>query len=175
MTPSPPGRADGVDARPQPDPALVDEAVAAMKDAKERAPADFLLALSVALGLGAIALLAGAVLSGGGVLQDLLLNLGAGLVGTWLTVVLVDGLWKRLETGASSSLDAMSARLEERKARPLSDDERRAWRGFVDEYRDLTRSESLLDRVRAIPSHRRRLLELERRARRALDDISDSP
>jgi hypothetical protein len=55
---------------------LIDEALAVVRDAQARAPRDFLLALSLALGCVAIALLAAAVLTGG-LLQDLLVNLGA--------------------------------------------------------------------------------------------------
>jgi uncharacterized membrane protein YqjE len=148
---------------------LIDEAIAVVRDAQARAPRDFLLALALALGIVAIALLSAAVLVGG-LLQDLLLNLGAGVIGTLLTVVLIDGLWKRQEAGASTVFDAIGNELEERRASSLSEEERRAWRSFVDEYRALVRDESPLDRVRALPSYRRRLLALEHQGKRTLRD-----
>jgi hypothetical protein len=148
---------------------LVDDAVAAVRDAQARAPRDFLLALSLALGGVAIGLLAAAVLVGG-LLQDLLVNLGAGVIGTLLTVVLIDGLWKRQEAGASATFDGIASELAGRRSSGLSEEERRAWRSFVDEYRALVRAESPLDRVRALPSYRRRLLVLEQRGTRTLWD-----
>jgi hypothetical protein len=148
---------------------LIDEAIAVVRDAQVRAPRDFLLALALALGLVAVVLLCAAVLVSG-LLQDLLINLGAGVIGTLLTVVLIDGLWKRQEAGASAVFDAIGDELEERRASSLSEEERRAWRSFVNEYRALVRDESPLDRVRALPSYRRRLLALEHRGRRTLRD-----
>jgi hypothetical protein len=152
-----------------PDVVLIDEAVAVVQDARARAPQDFLFGLAVVLGSIALALLAAAALSGG-ILQDLLLNLGAEVIGAWLTVVLIDGLWKRLEAGASASLERTSRRLEERKETPLSDAERQAWRAFVDDYRALVDRESPVDRIRAVPSYGRRMHELEARANRTLDE-----
>jgi hypothetical protein len=98
---------------------LIDEAVAVVQNARARAPQDFLFGLAVVLGSIALALLAAAALTEG-ILQDVLLNLGAEVVGAWLTVVLIDGLWKRLESGASASLERTSRRLEERKESPLT-------------------------------------------------------
>jgi hypothetical protein len=147
------------------------EAVLSARDLTRR---DFLLALALALGLVALALLAAATLAGG-ILQDLLVNLGAGVVGTLLTVVLIDGLWKRQEAGASATFDAIGDELEERRASSLSVEERRAWRSFVDEYRSLVRAESPLDRIRALPSYRRRLLALEQRGKRTLKETRPGP
>ena len=39
----------------------------------------------------------------------------------------------------------------------MSEEERQAWRTFVDEYDALVRAESLIDRVRALPTYRRRI------------------
>ena len=57
------------------DASLIDEALAVVRDARSRAPRDFLLALAVGLGILALAVLAGAALTGDA-LRDLLLNLG---------------------------------------------------------------------------------------------------
>lgn len=145
----------------------IDEAIAVVQDARERAPADFLVALAVILGSAALALFAAAAVTGGA-LQDLLLNLGVELIGALLTVVLIDGLWKRLEAGASATLEAMGAELVERRTLPISDEERLAWRVFVDEYRAIVRAQSLLDRVFALPAYRRRMRALEAQGNRTL-------
>lgn len=62
------------------DAGLIDEALAVVRDARSRAPRDFLLVLAVALGAGAVALLIGAALTDGA-LNDLLLNLGVEEIG----------------------------------------------------------------------------------------------
>ena len=104
-------------------------------------------------------------------IQDLLLNLGVEVIGVWLTVVLGDGLWKRREAGASAALDAMTARLEQRRGSPLSAEERHAWSVFVDGYREVERAEPFLDRLRALPAYRRRIRELESRGNRTLEEF----
>jgi hypothetical protein len=150
------------------DAALVDEALAVVDDARRKAPREFVLALSAILGSLALVLLAGAALSGGAV-RDLLLNLASEVIGAWLTVVLIDGLWKRMQTGASASLDRMSTDLEARRDAPLTDDERDAWRTFVREYSELERSKSPLDRARAVPRYGSHLRELEAHGNRTLE------
>jgi hypothetical protein len=153
-----------------PDADLIDEALDVVHDARARAPADFIIALGVVLGIAAVVLLAVAAVTSGAS-QDLFLNLGVEVIGAWLTVVLINGLWRRLEVGASASLDAMSARLHERRGSPLSDGEREAWRLFVDEYRELTGSMSWLERVRALPAYRRRMQALEASGNRTLEEF----
>jgi hypothetical protein len=149
---------------------LIDEAIAVVQDARARAPRDFLFALAVILGIATVALLAGTFLTGG-TLQDLFLNLGTEVIGVWLTVVLINGLWRRREVGATAALDAMSRKLEERRGSQLSQEERQAWRVFVDEYRTLVRAESFLDRVRALPAYRRRIRKLETTGNRTLEEF----
>jgi hypothetical protein len=152
------------------DAALIDDALAAVDDARRKAPRDFVLALAAVLGSLAIALLAGAALAGGAV-RDLLLNLASEVLGAWLTVVLIDGLWKRMEAGGSASLDSISTALETRRGSALTDDERQAWRTFVHEYGQLERSRSLLDRARAVPRYASHLRELEARGNRTLEQF----
>jgi len=153
-----------------PDADLIDEALDVVHDARARAPADFIIALGVVLGVVAVGLLAVAAVTSGAS-QDFLMNLGVEVIGAWLTVVLINGLWRRLEVGASASLDAMSARLHERRGSPLGDGEREAWRLFVDEYRELTRSNSWLSRVRALPAYRQRMHALQTSGNRTLDEF----
>lgn len=149
---------------------LIDEAIAVVRDARARAPRDFLFALALTLGIAVVALLVGAFLTVG-TPHDLLLNLGTEVIGVWLTVVLINGLWRRREAGASAALDAMSRKLEERKGSRLSEEERQAWRVFVDEYRTLVDAQSLLDRVRALPAYRRRIRKLEATGNRTLEEF----
>lgn len=145
----------------------VDEAVAVIEHARSRVPADFLFALAIILGLAAAGLLVAAVIVGG-TLRDLFLNLGVEVIGALLTVVVIDGLWRRREAAASSSLDEVRRRLNERRRWPMTPDERRAWRLFVDEYQALLGAETLSDRLRALPKYRRRLEALESQASRTL-------
>ena len=155
------------------DTGLIDEALAAVHDARTRAPRDFLFALGIVLGTGGLVLLVAAALTRG-LVQDLLLNLGVEVIGAWLTVVLINGLWRRLEAGASAGLDAMSAKLERRRGSSMTDDERQAWRVFVDEYQALVSAESLLDRLRALPTYRRRMRALEARGNRTLEEFEQA-
>ena len=121
----------------------------------------------------AVLLLVGALLTSG-TLHDFLLNLSAEVLGSWLTVVVIDGLWKRLEDGASAGLDAMGRRLEEHRTRPMTDAERQAWRVFVDEYHQLVGAESVPDRLRALPTYRRRMHDLSRRGNATLDEFEQA-
>ena len=152
---------------------LIDQAIAVVQDARARAPRDFLFALAVLLGIAVVALLTAAFLTNGA-LQDLFLNLGAEVIGVWLTVVLINGLWRRREVGASAALDAMSTKLEERRGSQLSEEERQAWQVFVDEYERLVASESFLHRLRALPTYRRRIRELAARGNRTLDEFQQA-
>jgi hypothetical protein len=148
---------------------LIDEALAVVHDARVRAPREFLLALAVILGVSAPALVAGAAVTGA--LEDLLLKSrrrGDRRV--------ADGRAHQRAVapsrdGASAALDAMSVKLKEHRGSPMSEEERQAWRIFVDEYRALVRAESLFDRVLALPIYRRRIRELESRGNRTLEEF----
>jgi hypothetical protein len=154
------------------DEALIDEVLDVIADARTRVPRDFLLALAIALGGAAIVLLIIALVSAGS-LHDLSLNLTAEVIGVWLTVVLIDGLWKRRQTAESEKLERAARRLESRRDRPMSAEQRQAWQSFVDDYRALVAGESVMDRLRGLPSYGRRISDLEARAERTLDEATD--
>ena len=151
---------------------LLREALVVVRAARDRAPTDFLIAIAVVLG-GIAAVLAVIGLMADGVAQDLALNLAAEVAGTLLTVVLIDGLWDRQQTGAAERLRRMELALLRRIARAngpvMSTTDREAWRAFVDEYRELTRRDSFLDRLRAARGFGRRAQGLERRGEALLD------
>src|SRR4051812_47196690 len=149
---------------------LIDDALAVVEDARKRAPREFVVALAVLLGAIALALLVAALVTSG-ILQDLLLNLAAEVVGACLTVVLIDGLWKRMEAGASESMTGLTRRLEERRTATLSDAERQAWPEFVAGYDELARHGSPIARMRSVRDYRHRLQELERRGNRTLREF----
>lgn len=148
---------------------LLDEALVVVRDARQRAPSDFLIAIAVLLGGATLVLLAAAALAGGSA-HDFLLNLSSEAIGALVTVVVIDGLWKRAETGASASLRAMGDRLQARRdaGTAMSDVERSSWRSFVDDYRSLTARETLRDRLVATRSFGRRAHDLEERGERTL-------
>jgi hypothetical protein len=153
------------------DTAIIDDAIAAVEDARARAPRDYLAALAIVLVLAAAASLTIAVLAGPGVLQDVLLNLGVELIGALVTVVVIDGIWKRREAAATASMSTMIDRLAARRKVRLAAEEREAWRTLAGDYRQLTGDESLLDRLRDLPGYRRRLDDLQRRATGILESF----
>ncbi|MFL5778702.1 MAG: hypothetical protein ACJ761_07135 [Chloroflexota bacterium] len=144
---------------------LLREALLVIRSARDRAPTDFIFALAVVLG-GMAAVLAAIGFLVDGVMRDLSLNLAAEVAGALLTVVLVDGLWDRQQTGAAERLGrletALRARISHPTDEPMSRGEHEAWQAFVAEYRELTRRETLLDRLRAARGYGRRAQALER-------------
>jgi hypothetical protein len=64
--------------------------------------------------------------------------------------------------------------LEERRGSQLSKEEREAWQVFVDEYHRLVGAESFLQRVRALPTYRRRIRDLEARGNRTLEEFQQA-
>ena len=151
---------------------LLREALVVVRAARDRAPTDFLIAIAVVLG-GIAAILAVIGVLADGVVRDLALNLAAEVAGALLTVVLIDGLWDRQQTGAAERLRRMEIALQRRIAGAngpgMSTTEREAWRAFVDEYRALTRRDTLLDRLRAARGFGGRAQALERRGEALLD------
>lgn len=157
---------------------LIDEAIAGIDAARARAPRDFMLAIAIVLGAIAAVLLAVGLLTSG-TIHDLCLNLGSEVVGAWLTVVLIDGLWQRRKEGTSRSLEAMARRLETRRldarrGHPLSAGEREAWGVFVDESDRLTGARSLPQRLRELRAYSGRLAELEAHGNRTLAEYDPS-
>jgi hypothetical protein len=149
---------------------LIDEAIAGIDAARARAPRDFLLAIAIVLGILAVALLAVGVLASGPV-QDICLNLGSEVVGAWLTVVIIDGLWRRRDEGTSRSLEAMARRLEAHRGRPMTAGERDAWLVFVDESQALTARRTFPQRLRELRAYSGRLADLERQGNRTLSEF----
>ncbi len=162
-----------------PDERLLEEALVVIRDARERAPRDYLVAIAILLGLLAAALLAIGVLLGGR-LGDLSLNLGIEVVGALLTVVVIDGLWSRAQTASTDRLRSIEDRLQRRawarrdRVHPLMPAERAGWLDVVTEYRRLTTRTSLLDRLSAARDYGRRAQRIEHQAEQLLDDGLDT-
>ena len=93
---------------------------------------------------------------------------GVELLGVLITVVLIDGLWRRREAATTASLDATLGRLEARRHKILTEEERAAWRQFAHDYHELHRDGSPVTRLRHPAAYRRRLLDLQRRADQTL-------
>ena len=161
-----------------PDERLLEEALVVIRDARGRAPRDYLVAIAILLGLLAAALLAiGALL--GGRLGELSLNLGVEVVGALLTVVVIDGLWSRAQTASTDRLRSIEDRLQRRAwarrdGTPLMPAERAGWLDVVTEYRRLTTRTSLLDRLSAARDYGRRAQRIEHQAEQLLDDGLDT-
>jgi hypothetical protein len=145
---------------------LLDEAIATMRDVRARAPHDFLVALGVALGVLLAVIVLLSVLLQDQFAQGIVLNLGAEIFGAWLTVVLIDGLWRRIQTGSLTEYEIMAQKLATRKATPLTDEEREAWRLVIHMYRHVeaelrTRNPFRFIRAIFVAWNERRLLEAQ--------------
>ena len=149
---------------PAPDAALIDATLSALRDERRRAPADLLAILTLLLVFTAGLMLAVGVLLGDGVGRDVFLNLTSEVIGAALTVVLIGGLWQRLQTSSEGALEGLVARTAARRDRPLSDPERAAFTAIVDLHQQTaTRSfvpRLILGFVFAV-RNRRRLQALE--------------
>jgi hypothetical protein len=150
-----------------PDRALIDAALDVVDDAGARAPREFLVAAALALAVLAAAFLVGAALADGSV-RDLLLNLASEVIGAWITVVLIDGLWRRSEANADAMLGDLRRGLEARRTEPLSAAEREAWTVFVDEYQSRIRGRSAVAALRGFGGYTRELKRLEERGNTTL-------
>ncbi len=148
---------------PNSDAALIAASLEVIRRGKERAPQDYLVALAVALVGVTAAFLVGAVITDG-FLHDLCLNFAAEAFGAVLTVVVIDGVWKRREAATTSRLDAITAELRRLRHRSMTASERDAWRTFVDASEGLAKAESVADRLRHDPTRIRRLEDLADRA-----------
>jgi hypothetical protein len=69
---------------------------------------------------------------GDGVPRDIFINLTAEILGAALTVVLIGGLWYRLQESSEGALEGLVVRTAERRGEALSDDERVAFAAIVD-------------------------------------------
>jgi hypothetical protein len=152
-----------------PDERLLEEALVVVRAARERAPLDFLVAIALVLvAIAAVLFAIGLVV--GGTAQGVTFDLAAEVLGAFLTVVLIDGLWKRQETGAAQGLRATETaiRARQRAADPLAPGDRQGWQAFIAEYRDLTGQRSLVGRLGAARSFARRAHDLELEAARLI-------
>jgi len=143
------------------DRALIDSALEVVADAGARSPREFILAAALGLGALALALLAGAALVSGSA-RDLLLNLASEVTGAWITVVLIDGLWRRSQASADALLADLRRGLESRRDGPLSAAEREAWIVFVEEYRSRVGGRTALGALHGFGGYGRELERLER-------------
>jgi hypothetical protein len=154
---------------------LLEDALGVVRDARSRLPSDFLVAIGAFLVLVAAVLLAIGV-SVGGRVGDLATNLAVEVVGALLTVVVIDGLWSRAQSGSAERLRLVEDRLQRRiwaqqhASGRLSETERAGWGDVIAEYRRLTARESLLDRLAAARDYGRRARRIENRAEELLSD-----
>jgi hypothetical protein len=161
--------------RPDDDARLLADAAAVMRDMRRRAPGDFLSLLTILLGGAVVGLLGAGLLVGPSTLADLFLNLAAEVFGAWLTVVLIDGLWRRFERGSEREFEAGAVVLDGRRMRPLTEQERRAWRLLVDVYRDAEPDFSARNPFRVLAAMVRtmwRMRILDREGNRTFDDFT---
>lgn len=114
------------------DSTLIDATLAALRDERRRAPSDLLAILTVLLIGAAVLMLVLGIALGDGVPRDILINLTAEILGAALTVVLIGGLWYRLQESSEGALEGLVARTAERRGGPLSDAERTAFAAIVD-------------------------------------------
>jgi hypothetical protein len=155
-----------------PDERLLEEALGVIRDARDRLPRDYLVAIAALLGLVAAALLVVGMLVDGR-LGDLAINLSVEVLGALLTVVVIDGLWSRAESGSAERLRSIEARLRIRiRARQsgvsLGADERAGWLDLVGDYHELTDRASVRDRLTVTRDYGRRAQTIERQAEHLL-------
>lgn len=146
------------------DAVLLSEVADALRDERRRAPADLLGILAMLLVGAAITTLVVGVTVGPGVPQDVLLNLASELVGVVLTVVLIGGLWHRVQSSSYETMDELVALVQAHRTTGLDDGERAAYRAMVDLHRRTARSGFLVRLVTGLVfalRNRRRLAALE--------------
>jgi hypothetical protein len=154
---------------------LLEDALGVVRDARSRLPSDFLVAIGAFLVLVAAVLLAIGV-SVGGRVGDLAINLAVEVLGALLTVVVIDGLWSRAQSGNGERLRLVEDRLRRRiraqrqTAALLSETERTGWGEVIAEYGRLTARGSLLDSLAAARDYGRRARRIENRAEELLAD-----
>lgn len=124
-----------MDALARPDAELLADVAEALREERRRAPADLLGILALLLVLSAVGVLVLGVAIGPGVPRDVLLNLAGELVGVVLTVVLIGGLWHRVQASSYETMDELVALVEAHRTAGLDDRERVAYRAMVDLHR----------------------------------------
>jgi hypothetical protein len=153
---------------------LLDNAIATVRDVRARAPHEFLVLLAILLGVLLAAILLLAALLPDPALKDVLLNVGAEIFGAWLTVVLIDGLWRRFQLGSISEYEAMTKELTRRKKNPLSDDERQAWALYIELFRQIEagrRSNNIVQYIRVLYTAWHKARQLEAQGNQVLKDF----
>jgi hypothetical protein len=148
---------------------LLADVAAALRDERRRAPGDLLGILALILVVAAVATFAVGVVAGSGVPQDVLLNLASELVGVVLTVVLIGGLWHRVQTSSYETMDDLVTLVEAHRTTGLDESERAAYRAMVDLHRRTARSGFLVRLATGFLfaiRNRRRLAALEGMLRR---------
>ena len=143
---------------------LLSEVAAALRDERRRAPGDLLGILALMLVVASVTTLVAGAVAGPGVLQDVLLNLASELVGVVLTVVVIGGLWHRVQASSFGTMDDLVGLVEAHRSTGLDDGERAAYRAMVDLHRRTARSGFLVRLVTGLVftlRNRRRLAALE--------------
>ena len=115
-----------------PDSALIDATLAALRDERRRASADLLAILTILLLAAAGLMLAIGIVLGDGIPRDLSVNLTSEILGAALTVGLIGGLWQGLQASSEGALEGLVARTAERREGTLSDAERAAFAAMFD-------------------------------------------
>jgi hypothetical protein len=155
--------ARGSGQQPSDDP-LIAELEATLAEERRRGPMDLLVVLCWLLIATSIVLTIAAAIVGDGMVRDLLLNLTGEAVGAALTVVLIGGLWARLQTDSLGALDDLQRLVERRRSTALSPDERAAFAALVELHRRTRRSgpvRRLLTAMAYTLRHRRQLHAIE--------------
>ena len=142
---------------------------------RRRAPGDFLTSLSTLLGAGVALLIVVGIVIGSGPISDVLLNIAGEVFGAWLTIVLIGGLWHRLQLRSEREFDVMARALESRRHRGLTPEERRAWSLLVSVYREAEPAFSSRNPIRyaaTLLRTMRRMRALKREGNATFDDFA---
>jgi hypothetical protein len=149
---------------PPADAALLDELEATLREERRRGPTDLLALLAILLTGSAVAMVALGLLAGDGPWRDLLLNLTGEALGAALTVVVIGGVWARLQTDSVGALADLERRVERHRSEPLTDEERVAFQTLIDIHRRTRGSGPVVRLGKAVAftlQHRRRLGVIE--------------
>jgi hypothetical protein len=154
-------RSPGQEANDDP---LIAELEATLLEERRRGPMDMLAVLCLLLIATSIVLTMAAAIVGDGMGRDLLLNLTGEAVGAALTVVLIGGMWARLQSESLGALDELQLLVERRRSTALSPEERSAFTALVELHHRTRRSGPVLRLLTAMSytlRHRRQLRVIE--------------